>query len=161
VKLSDLLPSQHVRVPLQSSTKAEIIDELLELIPFDTPQAREQARESVLKREAELTTGIGRGVAIPHGQSEAVDGHLCAFGVASEPVEFQAIDGGPCRIFFLCVSNPEDMLVHVRVLSQMCRVLNSDSARTALAEAASVDDVRRVFLDDEAAANLESVEKTV
>jgi mannitol/fructose-specific phosphotransferase system IIA component (Ntr-type) len=161
VKLSDLLPSQQVRVPLRSSTKAEIIDELLELIPFDTSQAREQAREAVLKREAELTTGIGGGVAIPHGQSEAVEGHLCAFGVAPEPVDFQSIDGGPCRIFFLCVSNPQDMLVHVRVLSQMCRVLNCDAARTALAEATSADDVCRVFLDDEAAADSESSKKTV
>jgi mannitol/fructose-specific phosphotransferase system IIA component (Ntr-type) len=65
-------------------------------------------------------------------------------------LDFDAIDGRFCRIFFLCVSNPADVRVHVRVLSQMCRVLNSDSARTALADATSADDVRRVFLDDEA-----------
>jgi mannitol/fructose-specific phosphotransferase system IIA component (Ntr-type) len=150
VKLSDLLPAAQVLVPIGADEKYAVIDALLAVLPIQSADVRQRVRDAVLTREAELTTGIGGGVAIPHGQCDAIQGHLCAFGVAPAPLDFDAIDGRFCRIFFLCVSNPADVRVHVRVLSQMCRVLNSDSARTALADATSADDVRRVFLDDEA-----------
>ena len=149
MKISDLLPQQQIVVPLRATAKDAVIDELLTVLPIRDPGIRAAARAAVFAREAELTTGIGGGVAIPHGQCAEVASHLCAFGVAPAPLEFDSIDGRPCRIFFLCVSNPKDVRVHVRVLSQMCRVLNSDPARRALAAAASPDAVRQVFLDDE------------
>lgn len=149
VKLSELLPVAQVIVPIGATEKFGVIDELLSSLPIADAATRARVRDAVLTREAELTTGIGGGVAIPHGQSDAIKGHLCAFGVAPTPVDFDAIDGRPCRIFFLCVSNPADVRVHVRVLSQMCRVLNSAESRKALAGAKAADDVRRVFIDDE------------
>jgi len=149
VKLSDLLPDAHVLVPLQSRTKLDIIDELLAVLPIASDAARAATRQAVLAREAELTTGIGRGVAIPHGRTDAIEGHLCAFGVSPSPVDFEAIDSEPCGVFFLCVSNPGDVVVHLRVLSQMCRVLNHEDSRLALAQAACGQDVRDVFLADE------------
>ena len=60
------------------------------------------------------------------------------------------MDGLPCRIFFLCISNPKDAGEHVRVLSQVARVLNDTQARAALEGARSAADVRRVFSEDEA-----------
>jgi mannitol/fructose-specific phosphotransferase system IIA component (Ntr-type) len=148
MKLSVLLPAAQIRVPLAARTKEAVLDELLAVLPVEAAQ-RATVRECVLARERELSTGIGRGVAIPHGKSTTVPRHLCAFGVAEVPVEYGAVDGLPCRIFFLCVSNPKDAGEHVRVLSQVARVLNNSAARAALESAASPEDVRRVFLDDE------------
>jgi mannitol/fructose-specific phosphotransferase system IIA component (Ntr-type) len=152
VQLSDLLPPAQIRVPLTATTKQAVIDELLGLLPVDDPEVARQVRAAVVTREQELTTGIGRGVAIPHGQSNQVKGHLCAFGVAAEGVDFASIDGAPCRVFFLCVSHPDDVRVHVRVLSQMCRILNNEQARNDLAGASDAAAVRAVFLADEARA---------
>lgn len=150
MRLSTLLPTAQIRVPLAASSKAEAIDELLALLPLSDAAQSGAAREAVLTREADGCTGIGRGVAIPHGKTAAVAHHVCAFGVSREGVDFEAIDGLPCRIFFLCVSNPKDAGEHVRVLSQVARVLNDARARAALEGAATAEAVRQVFLDDEA-----------
>lgn len=150
MRLSDLLPAAQIRVPLTAQTKDDAIDELLALLPLRDEAQRRAVREAVAAREAELSTGIGRGVAIPHGKTPAVPGHVCAFGVSPDGVDYGAIDGIPCRIFFLCVSPPAQSGEHVRVLSQVARVLNDARSREALEKAASADDVRRVFLEDEA-----------
>jgi mannitol/fructose-specific phosphotransferase system IIA component (Ntr-type) len=149
VKLSDLLPEAQVCVPLRARTKTAVIDELLALLPLPDATARARVREAVLARETELSTGIGRGVAIPHGRTDAVDGHLMALGIASEGVEFDAADGRPCRIFILCVSRPRDVGIHVQLLAQMCRLLNDDRARNALATATDAAAVRAALLQHE------------
>lgn len=149
MRLSNLLPLPQIRVPLAARTKEEAIDELLALLPVGEP-VRRAVRASVLSREAELSTGIGRGVAIPHGKTAEVDRHVCAFGVAADGIDWGAVDDLPCRIVFLCVSNPRDAGEHVRVLSQTARVLNDARARQTLESARAPDDVRRVFLEDEA-----------
>ena len=150
MKLSALLPAAQIRVPLNARTKAVAIDELLAAIPFENEGVRRAARVSVLAREAEISTGIGRGVAVPHGRTKAVARHHCAFGITPDPIDFDAIDGTPCRIFFLCVSGEEDAADHVRVLSQVARILNDKITRQSLEAASSPADVRRVFLEDEA-----------
>lgn len=166
MRLSELLPSAQIVVPLHARTREGAIDELLATLPVPDDAERAAVRASVLARESERSTGIGRGVAIPHGKTVAVAKHTCAFGVvAVDPpgpggaagattdppgVDWAAIDGLPCRIVFLCVSNPKHAGEHVRVLSQVARVLNDARARAALESAHSPDDVRRVFLDDEA-----------
>jgi len=134
---------------MTARTKDEAIDELLSLLPLADDATRRTVRESVLARERELSTGIGRGVAIPHGKTPAVPRHVLAFGVAPVPIDFGAVDGAPCRLFLLCVSNPRDAGEHVRVLMQVARVLNNVHARNALETARAPEDVVRVFLDDE------------
>ncbi len=149
MKLSALLPAAQIRVPLSASTKAEAIDQLLAATRFDDAAQRAAARAAVLARETEISTGIGRGVAVPHGRTSAVTRHHLAMGVAAKPIDWDAIDGAPCRIVFLCVSAEEDAAAHVRVLSQVARVLNNSTTRQALETAKTADDVRKLFLEDE------------
>jgi len=149
VKLSALLPIAQIRVPLSARTKAEAIDALLAAVAFEDEGQRAAARAAVLAREAEISTGIGRGVAVPHGRTAAVARHFCAFGVAETPVPWEAIDGAPSRLIFLCVSAEHDAAAHIRVLSQVARVLNNSTTRLALESAKRPEDVRRVFVDDE------------
>jgi PTS system fructose-specific IIC component len=145
VSLIELLPSSQIRVPLLARTKAGIIDELLELLPIEDPAVRRQVRAAVFEREAEASTGIGRGVAIPHAQTPAVEDHLCAFGVAPEPVDFAAIDGEPCRLFILCVSHPEDTERHLALLSELAALLNDPRRHGRLAAARDADDASDVI----------------
>jgi len=149
VKLSALLPAAQIRVPLAARTKDAAVLELLAAVPFESDAQREAARAAVLHRETEISTGIGRGVAVPHGRTSAVARHHCAFGVAAAPIDWDAVDGAPCKLVFLCVSGEHDAVAHVRVLSQVARVLNNSTTRQALEGAATPQDVRRVFLEDE------------
>ncbi len=92
----------------------------------------------MLQREDEITTGIGRGVAFPHARTDAVTGHHVALGVASNDIDFDAIDGAPCRIVILCVFHPDAERTHSRFIAAVAALLNDDSRRAALAAADSV-----------------------
>ncbi len=149
--LSHYLPPGQIRVPLTSQGKHAIVRELMQVLPLDDEDLREDLRLAVEQRELELTTGIGRGVAVPHACTDLVEGHLCAFGIAPEPLDFDAIDGRPCRLFFLCLFNRDDADEHLRLLSQLARMLNDDALRSRLEAAATPEAVHALFASVETA----------
>jgi PTS system nitrogen regulatory IIA component len=148
MKLTDLLRPEQIRVPLAASDKQGLIEELVDLLPVNG-DSRGRILDAVLERERVMSTGIGRAVAIPHGKTEAIEGILGAFGRTSEPVPFDAIDGEPVRLCFLIVSEPRTTGPHIRTLAQISRVLNNTRCKDALLRASSVEDVLRVFREDE------------
>jgi mannitol/fructose-specific phosphotransferase system IIA component (Ntr-type) len=153
MKLSDYLDAHHIRIPLRSTTKEDILRELVSLLPSATDDDRaEQLFEAVLERESRMSTGIGQGVAIPHGKCDLVQDMEVAFGVAERPIEYEALDGDPCSIFFLLVSRPELTGPHIKALAQISRMLTSDSVRDELAAADDADAVLALFRREEALA---------
>jgi mannitol/fructose-specific phosphotransferase system IIA component (Ntr-type) len=149
MRLSELIPPAQVRIGLRAKTKPEVIEELVSLLPLPEGKDRAEVLAAVLDREAVLSTGIGRGVAVPHGKSPAVPRLMAALGVASSGLPFDAVDGQPCNIFFLLVSPPESAGPHVRALAQVARVLNHAAAKRELATARTAEEAVAVFLEDE------------
>lgn len=145
MSLVHALPIVRVRVPLESTSKTAVIEELLGLLPFDDPAVRRAVRDAVLAREAEASTGIGRGVAIPHGRTEVVGEHICAFGVAPAGIDFGAIDDRPCRLFFLCVAHPDQSGAHLQLLAELATLLNDTPRRRQLEEATDAAAAHAVF----------------
>ncbi|MHC4600973.1 MAG: PTS sugar transporter subunit IIA [Planctomycetota bacterium] len=142
MELSDILKPESVLVYLAEGTKEEIIRQLVDVLPLDGCSAsRDEVQDAILERENVMSTGIGRGVAIPHAKCEGVDGILAAAGIAEEPLDFDAIDGKPVKVFFLIVSDPRTTSPHIRVLSRISRILNDKARRAALEHAESVEDV--------------------
>lgn len=109
VLLTDLLSADRIRVPLASRSRDAVLEELVGVLG-DAGVVADTAAviRAVHKREEELPTGIGSGVAIPHGRAEGVAELAMAAGVAAGPVEFDSVDGAPVRIFFLLVG-PESI----------------------------------------------------
>jgi len=150
MRLSDLLPMAQIRVGLRARTKREAIEELVSLLPLPGNNGcRESVIRAVLERESVLSTGIGQGVAVPHGKCAAVPRLMAAMAVVPEGLSFDAIDGKPCRILFLLVSNPDNSGPHIRALAQVARVLNQEKAKKALACATCPEEIVAVFRDDE------------
>ena len=150
--LSELLSADRVRVPLGSRTKEEMLRELVELAVADRgPRIVETVLAAVRDREAVLSTGIGHGVAIPHGKTPAVDQIVMAAGVAREPVEFDALDAHPVEIFFLLIGPESASGAHVKALSRISRLLRREQLRAALRSAPDVDAFLRVIRESEAA----------
>ena len=139
--LREIVSPASVLVHLKEGSKEEIIRQLVAVLPLEDGVDRDDILGSVLEREAVMSTGIGRGVAIPHGKSEAVSGVLAAVGVAREPVPFEAIDGKPVKVFFLIVSNPMTTNPHIQVLSEVSKLLNDDGRKSRLMGAERVEDV--------------------
>jgi PTS system nitrogen regulatory IIA component len=150
VRLSELLPSNQIRVGLEVVSKREAIEALIDMLPLNGNGCREQVLEAVLERESKLSTGIGRGVAVPHGKCDAVEGLMAAMATHEDGLPFDSVDGEPCRILFLLVSNTGASGPHIRALAQVARVLNQEKAKKALQAAQTPEEVVKVFRDDEA-----------
>ncbi len=131
--LSELLTPARIRVPLQGTSKEELLQELVQLISVnehvDEP---DEVLRAVREREAVLSTGIGNGVAIPHGKSAAVPELCMAAGRTAQPVEFDALDGQPVSLFFLLVGPETAAGPHIKALSRISRLVRKDSVREQL-----------------------------
>jgi len=93
--------------------------------------------DRVLRREAIMSTGIGNGVAIPHGKARAVDRMMAACAVSTEGVDFEAADGEPASLFILLVSPENTGTPHVKVLANISRLLKEESVRKSLRDSGS------------------------
>ena len=131
--LSELLSQDRIKVPLGSRTKDELLRELVDLVASaGQPGAAEAILSAVLERERLLSTGIGSGVAIPHGKTPEVDQLLMAAGVAASPVDFDALDGQPVELFFLLVGPESAAGAHIKALSRISRLLRREPLRNSL-----------------------------
>ena len=148
--LSELLNAQAVNPRLGATTKGEVIVELVELLESaHGVQSHGEILDRVLKREAMMSTGIGNGVAIPHGKAKAVDRLIAACGVSPDGVEFEAVDGAAAHLFILLVSPESVGAPHVKVLANISRLSKEDSVRQRLRSAASAADFLTALHDAE------------
>src|SRR5690606_7781390 len=103
-----------------------------------------------MDREEVLSTGIGHGVAIPHGKSSSVDGLVLVAGVTPEGVDFEALDGRPVHLFFLLVGPEAAAGQHVKALSRVSRLLRRESFRDRLISAPDAESFYSVLSEAEA-----------
>ena len=138
MRLSELLNAQSVTTRLKARTKREAIAEMVELLEAGHGMASQgEILDRVLRREAMMSTGIGNGVAIPHGKARLVDRLVAACGVANPGIDFDSADGEPATLFVLLVAPESGGALHVKVLANISRLLKEESVRRTLREAAS------------------------
>jgi fructose-specific phosphotransferase system IIA component len=146
MRLSELLNSKAISLRLKARTKREALVEMVELLESAHGiQSQGEILDRVMRREAMMTTGIGNGVAIPHGKARSVDRMAAACAVVPEGLEFESEDGQPVHIMVLFVSPENDTTMHVRMLANLSRLLKEESVRKSLWEARSVDDFLSVL----------------
>ena len=149
--LTELLTAERVRVPLSSRSKDEVLRELVELATRGLrPEDVDAALAAVREREQLLSTGIGAGVAIPHGKTTVMDQLVMAAGVAQEGIEFDALDGQPVQLFFLVLGPESAAGAHVKVLSRLSRLLRREQLRQDLRRVRSEQDFLRIVRSSEA-----------
>jgi fructose-specific phosphotransferase system IIA component len=138
MNLAKLLSPDRIRVPIQATDKTGVITELIDVLEqAGALTNRNAALEAVLKRESERTTGIGYGLAIPHGKSDGCKNLVVAAGKPAEPVDFQSLDGRPVTFVVLLVSPPDQTGPHIQALAKISRLMNIEEFRSAIAEADS------------------------
>lgn len=136
MRLGDYLDKDLVLADLSAKAKAEVLAELVQPVAglrdgFDA----ERAQRVLLERENLGTTGIGDGVAIPHGKLENLDEIVLVVGRSLDGVEFDALDFKPCHIFFLVLAPEQVAGMHLRILAHISRLLKDDGFRRAFLEA--------------------------
>src|SRR4051812_30073685 len=136
MRLTEILKPENIKVPLEAATKNEAISELVTLLAKngDVTDAK-KVLDAVLEREATRTTGIGNGLAIPHGKCSGTKDLVMAIGRAAEPIDFQAIDGRPVNIIWMLASPPDKTGPHIHALARISRLMTIDKFRAALLQA--------------------------
>jgi mannitol/fructose-specific phosphotransferase system IIA component (Ntr-type) len=140
MRLSELLNPKAVSLRLVARTKREALVELVELLESAHGfKSQGEILDRVMRREAMMTTGIGNGVAIPHGKARSVDRMAAACAVCEEGLEFESEDGRPVHLLVLFVSPENAATLHVRALANLSRLLKEESVRKSLREAKTVE----------------------
>ncbi len=151
MKIVDILPVERIKIPLGYRSKEEIITEMVELISssgkdIDFPNVL----KSILNRERTMSTGIGGGVAIPHGKSSGVQEVTASFGVIPEGVDFESLDGEPVYLFFLIASPEGPAGPHLKTLSLISRLIEQDSIKKKLLQATTPEEAYTILAEGEA-----------
>lgn len=150
LEIHQLLKPDTVRVGLGGETKEEVIDNLLDLLA-DHPVVRDvdEVRRAVFEREQVMSTGVGKGLGLPHAKTPAVTESVAAFAVTQHPVDFGSIDGKPVRLLFLLVGTEAAKSQHIKILSRISRLMNRDAFRERLMNARDAEDVLDIFEEGE------------
>lgn len=148
--LSELLNDKAVTLSLAARDKESCIKELVQLLEAaHGVNTRGEILSKVLQRESMMSTGIGNGVAIPHGKTRLLDHLVAACGVSPAGIEFDSMDGEPATLFILLVS-PESLRgPHVKALANVSRLLKEESVRTSLRQSATPEDFLASLRDAE------------
>ena len=150
--LSELLTEDRIRIPLGSRTKDDLLRELVGIVT-DGQGADVAAAvlAAVREREGKMSTGIGDGVAVPHGKTAVLGELRMAAGALPVPVDFDALDGAPVQLVFLLVGPESAAGGHVRALSRIARMLRQEPVRRRLRAARTSEEFMRAIRESEAA----------
>jgi PTS system fructose-specific IIA component/PTS system nitrogen regulatory IIA component len=148
MKFSDFISVKAIRSDLTIQDKPGVIAELVQsLVDAGEIQAETKGDiiAAILKREELGSTGIGRGVAVPHTKHASVDKLIGTVGVSPSGVDFSSLDAEKVQLFFLLISPPERPGDHLRALESITRQLRDDNFCRFLKQARSTDDIRQLL----------------
>lgn len=153
MKFADFVSPKAIRAGLQANTKEEVIRELTLALVDAGKVAKEQYEsivKAILKREELGSTGIGRGVAVPHTKHPSVNELVGTVGVSQHGVDFNSLDGERVHLFFLLISPPDRPGDHLRALENISRQLRSDTFCKFLKEAGAADEIQQLLQEADA-----------
>ena len=146
MRITDLLDKRSISLDGAPKNKQEALDMAIDLMKgSDKINDQEAYRKQVYKREEEGTTGIGMGIAIPHGKCNAVDRPGLAAMVIKDGVDFDSLDGEPVHLLFLIAAPDTEDNIHLEVLSKLSMMLMDDNFTQSLKNASSVDEFMEII----------------
>lgn len=144
--VNDILDPQCVVVPLKAATKREAIDALVDSMAAAGRIAdAATVKKAVWDRELQRSTGIGEGLAIPHGKTQAAPKLTLAVGRLADPIDYDSIDRKPVRLVVLLVSPPDKTSEHIQALGRISRLMTSADFRERVYNASSPEQLVELF----------------
>lgn len=148
--LTETLQLASIKVPLEGEDKKAVITELVDLLDDNGLLLdRNPALDAVLAREQIRSTGIGSGIAIPHGKCNAVKELVIAMGIAHDPIDFASVDGKPVAIIILLVSPADQTGPHIQALARISRLMLDERFKQGLEKATSAEQVYQLLRNKE------------
>lgn len=152
MKIFDFLNEKAITADLKSQDKKAAIQELTDsLVKAGAlkPRMKDDVVKVLLNREALGSTGIGQGVAIPHGKCEFIKELVGAFGVSKSGINFDSLDGEPAYIFFLLLAPIESSGPHLKALARISKLLKDKYFRDSLKKAESEKSLLKIIKEED------------
>ena len=150
MKLVDFLAPEAISVEIKAQGKQDALEELCGLLGGAKKLADPGKMVQVLmEREALGSTGIGQGVAIPHGKTTAVKEQIAALGISRKGLDFDALDGEPVHIVFLLIAPTDAAGNHLKALAKVSRLLKDKFFRQALRDAKSAEEILKIIREED------------
>ena len=150
MKVHELLDLKYILTEFKSENKDDVINELVDLLEGDSHIVNlEEVRKCVFEREEKMSTGVGKGFAIPHGKTNSVTDILAAFGKSQSPIEYNSLDGEPVHLVFLLIGKENLVAKHIKLLSRISRLMNNEEFRKKLINADSRESILKIFEEEE------------
>ena len=150
MKISDILNPDVVEVNLQVTDKDDSIRKIIDLgAKTGRILDAEKVTNTIFEREKLVSTGVGKGFAIPHGKTDAISDIVAAFVITKNPIDFDSIDGEPVRFIFLLVGKETLLNTHIKLLSRISRLMNKEEFRDKLLDANTKEEVLGIFREEE------------
>jgi len=150
MKISDILSSEVIEVNLDVADKDDSIRKIIEV------SARSgkildinKVTDTIFERERLVSTGVGKGFAIPHGKTDAIENIVASFIITKNPIDFDSIDGEPVRFIFLLIGKETLLNTHIKLLSRISRLMNKEEFRDKLLDAKTKEEVLNIFREEE------------
>jgi len=151
MKLIDILQPQFIKLPLQSNSRESVIRELIDLLAgHHILKQPDEVMQAVLDREKIMTTGVGKGVAIPHCKFNGCPDFSIALGIHPKGIDYGALDDLPVKIVFLLVGPKSNPGTHIRLLSRISRIISKEPVREKILECTSPQQVHQLLQAEEA-----------
>lgn len=150
MQLSQMMRIEFVNACLSAKGKDDVLIELLDtIIKGGIPLNIDLILDILKQRENLGSTGIGEGVAIPHGKIPALNDIIVAFGRSEEGVDYHSLDGKPVHLFFLLLAPENSAGQHLKILAKISKMLKETSFRTKLLQAESQADLYKIIMEQE------------
>ncbi len=152
MKIMDFLSEEAISVDLKATSKEEVIEELVELLVKAGEiehKSKDKLIKTILAREVLGSTGIGQGVAIPHGKCDCVKELVAAFGLSSKGVDYDSLDGEPTYIFFLLIAPADTAGPHLKALARISRLLKDKFFRDSLRQTKEEKGIIKIIKEED------------
>lgn len=150
MNIFSLLNVQTVLPNLKADDKTEVLDKMVTSLKDKvTNDELEKIRDAVFEREKIMSTGVGKGLAIPHGKASGIEQTYAAFAILKEPVDYEAIDNQPVNMIFLLVGPQASNSLHIKMLSRISRLMNNSEFRDRLRQCDSPEQIIEQFKSEE------------
>lgn len=146
MKINEILSLELIKTNYETKNKVALLNSMVDWIAetgkiFDI----DKAKQEVFHREEIMSTGIGKGIALPHAKTDAVENFVASLCILEKPIDFDSLDNEPVSIVFLMLGTPTMLGEHLRILSKVSRMMNNESLKKQLLEANSAHQVLNIF----------------
>ena len=150
MKILDILALDSIVPELKGGTKKLVLEELIDAVKKNKPNIdSDRLMRVLLERERLGSTGIGDGIAIPHGKLKDIDDLVLSFGRSIEGIDFESMDGKPVHLFFLLVAPEACAGIHLRALAKIARLLKNGTVRKKLAKVEHRQDIFSIIQQED------------